>query len=119
MSSFMAAFLLMTLMGMMTAGGQVLIKLGMKGRERPAGITGMILFCVNLRIIVGLLLVLIAPLVYIQALKHLGLSGAYGLNGLSYIFVFAFSRIFLGEKATILHLAGLILIVGGVAVWSI
>lgn len=119
MSPFLSAFLLMILMGMMTAGGQVLIKLGMMGRERPAGIFTMILFCLNLQIITGLMLALSAPLVYIQALKLLGLSGAYGLNGLSYLFVFAFSRIFLGEKGSILHLAGLLLIAGGVAIWSI
>jgi len=119
MSPFLSAFLLMILMGIMTAAGQVLIKLGMLGSESPSGISAMVRVCLNFRIITGFMLALSAPLVYIQALKFLGLSATYGLNGLSYIFVFAFSRIFLGERVSVLHLAGLVLIAGGVAVWSI
>ena len=119
MSPFVQAFLLMVLMGVMTAGGQIFLKLGMKGRERPSGVWGMILFCLNIRILTGLFLALTAPLVYIRALAFLGLSGTYGLNGLSYFFVFAFSRIFLNEKGSLMHLAGLILIAGGIALWSI
>ena len=117
--AFLSALGLMVLMSVMTAGGQVLLKGGMRGRTRPSGPLQMIRFTLHPQILAGLFLALTAPLVYIQALKLLGLSAVYGLNGLSYFFVYAFSRIFLDEKGSRLHLAALLLIAGGVAVWSI
>ncbi len=118
MTNFMTALLQMTLMGLMTAGGQLFIKLGMKGRARPVGLVEMVRFCLNPLILSGLFLALAAPLVYIQALKLLGLSAVYGLNGLTYLFVYALSRIVLKEEGSLLHLAGLVFIAGGVFVWS-
>jgi len=115
----MTSVLLMLLMCLMTGAGQVLVKKGMTGRQRGAGLTGLIRFFLHPLLLGGMLLVLGAPLIYIRVLADLGLSGAYGLNGISYIIVYALSRIVLKEEGSWLHGAGLILIAGGVFVWSI
>ncbi len=115
----MISILLMLLVCIMTAFGQVLAKQGLTGRSRGPGFTELIRFLVHPRIIAGMLLVLGAPLIYIQVLKRLGLSGAYGLNGLSYLIVYSLSRLILKERGSALHTAALLLISGGVFIWSI
>ena len=115
----MNSFLLMLLMCLMTSGGQVLIKKGLNKRTVQPGLPGLVRSFFQPYLVAGMLLVLGAPLLYIQVLRQLGLSGAYGLNGLSYIFVYALSRLVLKEKGSCLHAAGLILIATGVFVWSI
>ena len=116
---FFHALFLMILMAGMTASGQVLVKAGLKKGKILPGIPGMVRACFRPFVLTGLMLALAAPLVYLQALKILGLSSVYGLNGLTYFFVYALSRFVLKEGGTRLHLAGLILIAGGVVLWSV
>ncbi len=116
---FIRALGLMILMAAMTSGGQVLIKLGLNKTGPAKGLRGMIFACLQPSVLTGLCLALGAPLVYLKALALMGLSSVYGLNGISYFFVYALSRTVLHEKGSLLHLAGLILIAGGIVVWSI
>ena len=116
---FIQALGFMILMAAMTAGGQVLIKLGLNKTRPVPGLPRMIRACGHPAVLAGLFLALGAPLIYLKALALLGLSSVYGLNGISYFFVYAFSRFVLKEKGSLLHLAGLVLIAGGIVVWSI
>ncbi len=116
---FLKALGLMTLMAGMTAGGQVLLKLGLDAAGFTLSFRSLFSLMLKPKVLMGLLLALAAPLVYLKALSLLGLSSVYGLNGISYFFVYFLSRFILHEKGSSLHLAGLLLIAGGITVWSI
>jgi drug/metabolite transporter (DMT)-like permease len=117
-SDFYQALIFMILMTLMTALGQILLKIGVSRQKRPHNVRSLFFFILDLPVLGGLLLALAAPFVYLKALSHLSLGELYGLNGLSYFFVFILSRIILKERGNWFHWAGLILIALGIALWS-
>lgn len=111
--------ILMILMCFLTASGQILVKKGINRKEEK-GISPL-----NLRyfsdpaILGGGVMILAAPLVYLNVLRRIGLTGAFGLNGLSYIVVYVLGLAVLKEKGSRIQTAGIALISLGVAIWSI
>lgn len=119
MTPRLQALLLMTAMSLLTGTGQIFLKKGLLQETPAKGIFPMIKLCFRPLILGGLILALLAPLVYLRALALLGLSGVYGLNGISYFVVYGLSRFILKERGSYLHLVGLVLIGGGIALWSL
>lgn len=105
------SYILMLLLSICTTSGQILVKKGINRKMYP--------FYLDPLIISGGLLVMVAPLIYIQVLKLIGLSNAYGLNGISYIMIYIFGIIFLKEGASKQKTIGIILITTGVLIWSL
>lgn len=103
-------YLLMTLMCLAVSTGQVLVKKGIN-RRKP--------YYLDWYIAAGALLVLFAPLIYLRVVKTEGLSGAFGLNGLSYLAVYFLGIAVLKEKGSLLQTVGVVFILGGIVIWSI
>lgn len=102
--------LYITIMCLLTSTGQILVKKGInKGTK----------FYKEPLIFLGGILIIVAPLLYLQVLKIIGLTNAYGLNGLSYLIIYFMSILFLKEKGNIQQTVGLLFITGGVIIWSI
>lgn len=98
-------------MCLFTSTGQVLVKKGINlGSKRGYK---------ELLIISGGLLIVAAPILYLKVLKEIGLSSAYGLNGLSYLIIYILGVVFLKERGSIFQTVGLIFITTGVIIWSI
>jgi uncharacterized membrane protein len=101
----------MLIMCIFTSTGQILVKRGINKAER--------VFYLEPLILIGGILIVFAPLLYLKVLIQIGLTNAYGLNGLSYIIIYFMSIIFLKEKGSFLQTVGLLLITIGVIIWSI
>jgi uncharacterized membrane protein len=100
----------MLIMCIFTSTGQILVKKGInRGR----------IFYKEPYIYLGGVLIILAPMLYLQAVKRVGLTNAYGLNGLSYLIIYFMSLVFLKERGSLLQTVGLFLITGGVIIWSI
>ncbi|MGL1891552.1 MAG: EamA family transporter [Spirochaetaceae bacterium] len=101
----------MLIMCILTSSGQILVKKGInKGNKR---------YYLEPYIITGGLLIVIAPMLYLKVLSRIGLTNAYGLNGLSYLIIYFMSIVFLKEKGSVLQTVGIICITIGVLIWSI
>jgi len=111
------AFIKLVIMILLVSGGQICMKLG---AVRVVYERGRLQFrsLFNPFLIAGGLMVVFAPLLYFSALRDIPLSTAYGFTGLTYIIVFLGSYFILKEKITIFHVAGIILIGAGFALWN-
>ena len=105
--------LLLVIMTVFTASGQLLIKRGTAGLSWGRSIKAFFVSLKNPFIISGLFLALAAPLLYIRALGTIPLSKAFMFNSLSHVFVFLAGKFILGEKAGFLHWLGISLIAAG------
>lgn len=111
------AYVLMFLMLLMVALGQILLKKGISiGVQRGKGRVASLFH--PLVLLAGFI-VLVSPFLYIRVVALLGLSGAFGLNALNYPLIFILSGACLGEKSNSRHWSGVILISLGVVIWSI
>lgn len=97
----------MLIMCLFTSSGQVLVKKGINNKTHK-----------KLFISSGGLLIITAPLLYLKVLKEVGLSNAYGLNGISYLFIYIMAMVFLKEKGSLFQTIGILLITIGVIIWS-
>jgi len=102
-------YLIMTAMCLTASTGQILVKKGIN-RKKPNYL--------DIYIFAGGFLVVLSPLLYLKAVSMVGLSGAFGLNGLSYIIVYILGVAILREKGSFLQTLGILLISGGVFIWS-
>lgn len=112
------ALLIMSLLALTTALGQILLKKGVSRRAFPKDLSTLFVFLGDPRILGGLALALLGPVLYLKALTFLSLGELYGLNGLSLLAVFLLARVVLKERGNRFHHAGLALILAGVLVWS-
>ncbi|OQY37996.1 MAG: hypothetical protein B6229_07130 [Spirochaetaceae bacterium 4572_7] len=101
----------MLIMCLFTSTGQVLVKKGINMGPKHG--------YKEIFIISGGLLIVAAPILYLKVLREIGLSNAYGLNGLSYLIIYIMGMVFLKEKGSIYQTVGLIFITTGVLIWSI
>jgi len=102
----MIPLVLMILMVCLTTCSQYLIKSALNSRKK-------------FRLLLGALIMAGAPLLYIKAICFEGLTGIYGLNGLSYLMVFMVSVFLLKERTGPYHIAGIIMITTGVVLWNL
>lgn len=100
----------MALMCLSASTGQILVKKGLNRKKA---------YYLDPFIFAGVFLVLLSPFLYMKAVQTAGLSGAFGLNGFSYIIVYLLGITVLGEKGSLLQTLGILLISGGVFIWSI
>lgn len=112
-------FLIMIAMCFFTSTGQVLVKRGINQRMVQGVTLKNLLYFFEPHILIGGFLVLISPLLYLKVLSLTGLSEAYGLNGLSYIIVYLMGVFILKERGSFLQSLGILLITGGIILWSI
>lgn len=112
-------YFIMILMCLFTSSGQVLVKKGIEDRGQEGASPRNIRYYFEYHIIAGGLLILFSPFLYLKVLKLTGLSGAFGLNGISYIIVYLMGVFILKEKGSFLQTLGIILITGGIVIWSI
>ncbi len=106
------------LMVMLTSFSQILIKIGSGKIITKSGTAVLIKTFFNPFIIVGLAFVAVAPLLYFSALSILPLNAAFSFNGLGYIIVIILGGFILKERITVFHIAGGLLIFGGILVWN-
>jgi uncharacterized membrane protein len=99
-------------MCLITSTGQILVKKGINRRSDNKYYREPFIFF-------GGILVLAAPMLYLKVLSITGLSGAYGLNGLSYIVIYIMGRLVLKERGSFFQALGLVFITCGVFIWSI
>ncbi|MFP4179349.1 MAG: EamA family transporter [Spirochaetaceae bacterium] len=106
------------LMVILTTTGQLLVKRGSASIDFAGGIRRGVVSMANPYTISGAAAVAGAPLLYMYALSKLSLSVAYGFSGLSYLGVVAAGRLFLGERITLYHISGSLVILAGLALWN-
>ena len=92
-----------------------MLKLGM-GKVVIESITLESLFRLffNPFIMAGMLLYVTAMLIWLYVLKNVEVSYAYPFTALGFILVMAISYFFLAEQVTMLRIAGIALIIGGI-----
>lgn len=105
--------LFLLIMAFFTAAGQTLLRKGAIKIVRGKGLGAFLFSCLNFYLGGGLLLALLAPLLYIKALHDIPLSQAFMFNSLTHLLVFLSGRFILKERARALHWVGLSLIVVG------
>ena len=105
--------LLLIIIAVMIASGQVLLKKGLSSVIRGNGIKAFIMSLSYPPLFAGVVLIMTAPLLYIKALEDLPLSAAFMFNSLTHLFVFLAGRFILGEKAGLLQWIGIALIITG------
>jgi len=113
------AYLLMILMSIIVSVGQILVKGGVNLQEAKGLSPRQGGYYLSLPLVAGGVLVMAAPLIYLEVVHRLGLSGAFGLNGLTYLMIYGMGLLILKEKSSLLQTAGVLLIVMGMVVWSI
>ena len=98
-----------------SALAQIMLKLGM-GKVTIDSITleNLLRLFLNPFIIAGLILYVTAMLIWLYVLKNVEVSYAYPFTALGFIVVMAISYFFLAEQVTLLRVAGIILIIGGI-----
>lgn len=106
---------------LLTVYGQLILKwqVGLAGPVPPglAGKAGFLLQTLaNPWVLSGLAAAFAASLCWMLALSKLPLSVAYPFTATSFLLIFAFSALILGEHVSFAKLAGTLLIVAGVAV---
>lgn len=111
-------YFLLSIMIILTAGSQILVKRGAMRIQTNQGVCQLIKTAFNIPLIAGSAAVIAAPVLYINALSMLPLNRAFSFNGLSYIFVIILSRLFLHEKVSLFHIAGGLCILVGFIVWN-
>ncbi len=104
---------LLIVMALFTAFGQILIRKGAIRLVKGFGIKKLIISFINIYLAAGFFLALAAPVFYITALKFMSLSRAFMFNSLSYLLVTGAGRFILKERANIYHYLGLSLITLG------
>ena len=110
-------YLMMVLILLMVAAGQILLKKGIQ-LSRDAG-KGRIASLFHPLVLLAGVMVAASPLLYVLVVSRMGLSSAFGLNALNYPLIFLLSRFFLKESSNRWHWSGLILISAGVFFWSL
>lgn len=120
--------MLMILVVVLSAAGQVLVKAGanltLPGNATTAPgpfgrVRGFVRRAMNPWLVAGIACVALVPLLYTRALAGLALSAVYGATGLSYPLVILACFLFFKERIRGRQIAGGILIVTGFLVWSI
>jgi len=106
------------IMCLLTAFGQINIKIGAGRIIIGEGPAVFVKSCLNRHLVSGGITTLTAPLFYFYAVARLDLNVAYGFTGLTYILVFCGSFLLLKEKITPYHLGGILLIFIGILSWS-
>ena len=112
------AYLKLLVMVILTSVSQVVIKIGSGKLITKSGIIVLIKSFFNLYIIIGITLVLAAPLLYFSALSSVPLNIAFSINGLGYIMVIFSGRLILKEHISFFHIIGGLLIFTGFLVWN-
>ena len=106
------------IMIIMTSLSQIIIKIGSDKIITNSGKATLLKSFFNCYIIFGLVLVLIAPLLYFSALSRVPLNFAYSVTGLGYLIVIILGRLILKEGISFFHIAGGVLILVGFIVWN-
>lgn len=98
-----------------SALAQIMLKLGM-GKVVIENITleSLLRLFFNPFILAGMFLYVTAMLIWLYVLKNVEVSYAYPFTALGFILVMVISYFFLAEQITLLRLAGIGLIVGGI-----
>lgn len=99
--------------------GQILLKRGIMVSTISANIGDIIKTLFSSLIFFGFLLYGISSLLWLLVLKNFPLSIAAPTLSLSYVFLFIYGMIFLGEKITAANVVGLVCIVIGVLLISV
>ncbi|MGD0200417.1 MAG: EamA family transporter [Bryobacteraceae bacterium] len=113
MTTPLRSMLLMLVASFIGSFGAVFLKAG-AGRVH-AGLAGIRSMIFNIRLILGVGLFLLSSYFFVLGVKHGELSVLYPLVSLSYIWALLWSRLFFKEPFTKNKLAGLALILVGIA----
>lgn len=105
-------------MVILTSFSQILIKLGSGKIITKSGTVVLIKTFLNCYIIIGIILVSVAPLLYFSALSRIPLNIAFSVNGLGYIIVIFMGKLVLKERISIFHFFGGLFILIGFMVWN-
>ncbi|MFO7849565.1 MAG: EamA family transporter [Spirochaetia bacterium] len=114
----MNGYLALMLMVLLTTAGHLLVKRGSARIDFTEGVKRGVVSMANPYTLSGAAAVAGAPLLYMYALSELTLSTAYGFSGLTYAGVVAGGRLFLGERITLYHISGSLVILAGLALWN-
>lgn len=105
-------------MVLLTSLSQILIKIGSGRIITKSGKAMLIKTFFNYHIIIGMILVVAAPLLYFSALSMVPLNEAFSVTGLGYIIVIIMGKFVLKERISIFHIVGGLFILGGFMVWN-
>ena len=98
--------ILLTLAAFSAAGGQLLFKVGARGREHW-------LEFINLPIISGLVLYGVGTLIWIYALSFEKLVNVYAFTALTFVLVYVGGVMIIGERISMVGAFGILLVLGG------
>lgn len=115
----MISYLCLGVMVLLTAAGQVLVKLGATDVRYGAGIGPFLRSLWRWPLLSGAVAVLAAPVFYFVALARVPLSFAYACTGFTYVLVLLGSAWILGERLRLEHAAGVALIFLGIALFGL
>lgn len=109
------AILLVLFCTVLGAAAQLLLKMGSQGVDTSSLLNIAWSMATNLPLISGLALYGLSMVLFVHALRNEQLSLLYPLISLTYIWVTAVSIVFLNESVSFWKIAGVIVIVAGVA----
>jgi len=98
--------ILLTLAAFSAAGGQLLFKIGARGREN-------FFEFINITILVGILIYGIATIIWIYVLSYEKLVNVYAFTALTFVLVYLCGIFILNEKVSIAGIVGIFLVIGG------
>ena len=111
-SSNVMSIILLCIASVLGSFGQIFLKIGAR--------SGGLLIFVNINTWLGLSFYLAGTVIWVWALSKVDLTLAYPFTALTFLLVFAFSALFLGERISLGQCGGLLLIVLGfmVLLWQ-
>jgi len=114
----MTVYIKLLAMVILTSFSQIFIKIGSRKIITNSGLVFLIKSFFNYYIIIGITLVIFAPILYFSALSSIPLNIAFSINGLAYILVIILGRLILNEYITLYHIIGGVLIFAGFLIWN-
>lgn len=114
----MLGYFFLSLMVMLTVCGQLFIKRGAMALRFNKGLVDAIKSGMNIPLLLGLGLALIAPIFYILALRDIELSKAFAFSSSTYVMVIFGSKFIYKEQLNGYRLLGVFMIVVGIVLFG-
>jgi undecaprenyl phosphate-alpha-L-ara4N flippase subunit ArnE len=108
-----AHLVILALVPLVIAVGQILFKLVSSGQAEVRGVSGTLVYLADWRLWLALILYGSATLAWLAAIRKIPINQAYMFMALSYVYLPVISWVILGERYSIAQGAGLGLILAG------
>ena len=115
----MLGYFYLSLMVMLTVCGQLFIKKGAMALQLNKGIVHAIKSSINIPLLFGLGLALLAPIFYILALRSIELSKGFAFSSATYVMIVFGGKFCFNEQLNVFRFLGVFMIVIGIVLFGI